>query len=389
MALLVVMVLMGVMLSAGIAIASTVDTQTRSSRTERVRDSAFNLAEAALNAQVFAVGSSWPGASTAAYATCVPTTGGSNCPDNASLLQGASADLAAATWQTSVRDNNATGSPDFYSDTAPGPQYGYDFNGDGRVWVRAQATAEGRTRTLVGLVRAQTQEEDLPHAALLAGSLDISNNGNKELLHSGGGLVAVRCNPIGSYVNRSCVGHEVSDQGQLDSLLNGRLATQISGTTPLYNYPGTSALSAPALARLKKRAVSSGTYYTGCPSASQLTGDVVYVESGDCSYVGNSQFNTAQSPGVLVLASGTIYFGGTTNYYGVVYGANLSGLSTDIVQTQGNAIVTGGVVVEGNGNAVLGSSGANIVYDVNAYRAVASYGSAGVIQNTFREIKAG
>lgn len=243
MALLVVMVLMGIMLTTGFAVASTVDTQTSASQKQRVRDSAFNLAEAALNAQIFALARDWPGAGRATDAyRCEPTTspcaddkfecnqvsGGPRCPDNATLLQGASPDLAGATWTTSVRNNGDSPSENFYTETPNPPQPGYDApstafpTGDGKVWVRAQAKVKGRTRTLVALVRGETQEEDIPHAALIANSLDITNNGNKELIRAGNGPVAVKCDPFDkgapNYLD-VCLGHALSGSNKTPAKL--------------------------------------------------------------------------------------------------------------------------------------------------------------------------
>ncbi len=397
MALLVVMVLMGVMLTTGFAIVSTVDTQTSASRSERVRDSAFNLAESALNAQIFSLGRDWPGFGAAAmppttlpYDTCTQATPSSRCPDNASLMQGGSPDLTGATWQTSVRDNGAVGSTTpskFYSEASSGP--GYDLNRDGRVWVRAQAVAQGRTRTLVALARSEQQEEDLPHAALIAARLNITNNGNKELIRANNGLLAVRCTPE-LLEAAPCLGHEYGLGKFLNlSDLLGFLSTQITGATPVSGYTGAPAMTAEARARLKATAMANGTYYAGCPTEAQLTGQVVYVESGNCTYNSNAKFNSALKPGVLIMNAGSITFAGTSNYFGVVYAANTTGLSSAAVQTQGNAQVTGGVLIDGNAQMVVGSSGVNIQFDLNAYRAVASYGSAGVVQNTWREIRAG
>ena len=54
--LVTAILLMSVMLSVGLAVASTVDTQTGQARQERERESTFNLAEAALSAQTFILG---------------------------------------------------------------------------------------------------------------------------------------------------------------------------------------------------------------------------------------------------------------------------------------------------------------------------------------------
>lgn len=391
-ALLTTMIVLVIMLSLGLSLIAIVDTQTRASGAQRERDSTFNLAESALTAQVFALSQDWPGAGSVAtpYTACTETSTGSRCPSAAELTAGASPDLqGGARWTTSVHDNDAAGGKDFYSDALIRARPGYDANRDGRIWVRASATARGRTRTLVALVGAEQQEESVPKAALIAARLTISNNGNKTLVDAKGGLVAVRCTP--ALIDLvPCLGHTFG-QGKnktLSDLLDS-LATQISGTTPTTGYTGGAALSVEARARLKATAIADGTAYAGCPSAAQLTGHVVWVQSGNCSYTGNTQFNSAAAPGVLVVESGSVSFGGTTNFHGVVYAVNALNSSGWAVETQGNAVITGGVIVDGSAGMTVGSSGLNIDFDINAYSAVSSYGSAGVIQNTWREIRNG
>lgn len=391
-ALLTTMGVLVLMLSMGLSLASIVDTQTDASGAQRQRDSVFNLAESALTAQVFSLSRDWPGAGRAAeaYGACTQATVSSRCPDAATLQQQISPDVeAGAAWQTSVHDNDAAGGEAFYSDALIRSRPGYDANRDGRVWVRASATARGRTRTLVALVGAEQQEEPVVQAALITSRLEISNNGNKPLIGANGGLVAVRCTP-GLLDLTPCLGHTFG-QGKYSSLLDllGFLATQIAGATPVTAYAGGPALSAEARARLRATAVANGTWFASCPSPAQLTGQVVYVEGGNCSYTGNDQFNSTIAPGLLLLNSGSVSFGGTTNFRGIVYAANASNSTGYAVQTQGNAVVTGGVLIDGPGVMVAGSSGLNINFDPNAYRAVASYGSAGVLQNTWREVRAG
>jgi len=390
-ALMTVMGVLVLMLSMGISLAAIIDTQSDASSGQRQRDSVFNLAESALGAQVSALARGWPGKGSGAnpYAACTQTSTSSRCPDAPTLLRQVSPDVeTGAAWQTSVHDNDVSGSAAFYSDALVMPRPGYDVNGDGRLWVRASATAKGRTRTLVALVGVEQREEAIPEAALIASRLDITNNGNKPLIGAGGGLVAVRCTPA-ELDTSPCLGHTFgAGNGRYPTLadLLRFLATQISGATPVTNYAGGAAMSPGARERLKATAIADGTYYASCPSAAQLTGKIVYVESGNCSYTGNDQFNSATAPGVLLLNSGSISFGGTTKFHGVVYAANAADGAGWAVQTMGNALVSGGVIIDGQATMLAGSSGLNIVYDPNAFRAVASYGSAGVLQNTWREI---
>lgn len=397
-AIVTAIVLLAVMVGIGLATMSSVDVQSAESGATRQRESSFNLAEAAMSAQIFQLARDWPGGGSAAnpYPVCTRTSTAARCPDSAQLLSlFTSPDIDAGTqWSTTVRDNVSPDNASFYSDQLAQTAPQYDANGDGQLWVRAQATARGRTRTLVALVRAQQQAEDLPRGALITGRLDISNNGRKVLIDAQGGssqsgLVAVRCVPALLELT-PCLGHKLSGGvlGTALATLNGLLSFQISPNITQTGYANTPAMSAEGRARLKATAIANGTYYaSGCPSAAGLTGAIVYIENGTCSYTANTQFNSPSAPGMVLIARGSLYLGGTTNFYGILYHANEDGSTGQIMQTQGNATVTGGVLVDGMATTVVGSSKLNIRLDTGAFDRVQSYGSAGIVQNTWREIK--
>lgn len=392
--LLTSVAMLALMITLSMALLSIVDNQMGQSRTQRVRETAFNLAEAGLNAQIFSLARDWPGAGSALtpYPTCTGSSGVTRCPTNAQI-QGLipTADTTGATWQTVVRDNG-TASAGFYSDALVLGQPAYDANRDGLLWVRSTATARGQTRTVVALVRAEQQDEDIVHGALLTGRLDISNLGNKTIIDAsdGGGnpTAVVRCTPA-LLDSTPCLGHQIGlgpIGGTLSALLS-YLGRQLSPNVVTSGYQGGPAMTADARARLKATAIADGTYYTSCPSS--LTGHVVYIEAGDCSYTGNAVYNSTDTPGMVLMATGSLYLGGTVVFNGVVYHANQANSSGAVVQLQGNASVVGGVLVDGNATTVAGSSKLNIQLSLGAFRAVSSYGSAGVVQNTWREIRPG
>lgn len=397
-ALITSLVLMVTMVGFGLATLSTVDVQTEQSGATRQRETAFNLAEAAMSAQIGQLARDWPAGGSAVnqYPLCTKGSVSTRCPDAGQVLaQFTSADVdQSAGWSLAVRDNVAPETQNFYSDTLAQSAPRYDANGDGQLWVRSQATAKGRTRTLVGLVRAQEQAEDLPRGALISGRIDISNNGHKVLIDAQGGssqsgLVAVRCTPALLEIT-PCLGHKLSGGllGSALASLNALLNHQISPNIAQTGFGNAPAMTAEARARLKATAIANGTYYaSGCPSAAGLSGAVVYIENGACVYTSNTQFNSPSEPGMVLMARGSLYLGGTTNFYGIIYHANEAGSTGQVMQTQGNATVTGGVLVDGNATTVVGSSKLNIRLDPNAFDAVKSYGSAGIVQNTWREIK--
>jgi hypothetical protein len=404
-AIVTAVLLMAIMLTSGLALAALVDAQTKVSATTRTRETAFNLGEAALNAQVRALAQpgSWPGpgiAASAQYPTCLSASTDARCPLASELLSlFPTADAASgATWQTDIRDNDGAYAS-FYSDALLTSPYHYDHNGDDRVWVRASATARGRTRTLVALVRAESQPEDILNAALLSGRLDLSNNGNKIVIdNTAGGLMAVRCTPTISEP-LPCLGYELG-QGNTGTLsdLTQELYSQVSpANTAQTAYSGAAALDAEALARLRSTAISYGTYYpngtVNCPST--LAGKVVWIDNADlCNFSGNATYNSQASPGMLIVNRGTLRMTGTQWFWGVIYHAAQATTAT-LVELGGNVCVRGGIIVEGTGTTSVGSSGnacggeANVVFDPTAFGAVKSLATAGIVQNTWRELTAG
>ena len=67
--LITAMVLMSIMLAVGLATYGLVDSQTRESGFERIRETSFNVGEGLLGSQVFILSRGWPGTSGAQYPT--------------------------------------------------------------------------------------------------------------------------------------------------------------------------------------------------------------------------------------------------------------------------------------------------------------------------------
>jgi hypothetical protein len=104
-------------------------------------------------------------------------------------------------------------------------------------------------------------------------------------------------------------------------------------------------------------------------------------------------------PGVLIIGSGTLSLSANTTYHGVIYHVNGSDnvgpqLSGTVLRLHGNGCVDGAVVVDGNGGIEVGSSSGaskcdgNIGFNPNAANNLRAYGTAGIVQNSFREITA-
>jgi len=377
--------LIAIMLSIGLAAMAQVDTQQDQSRKERVGESSFNLGEAALTTQIYILGRKGTGTASKPYPDTCPTAGNEFCPDPAKVALSynkatqADYDPSETVWRTWVRDNASTGggTPDtFWRDDLLASRPRYDENGDKLMWVRAQANVRGRERAMVGLIRIEPRPVTFPAYAILAGKFRTTNNGNHsaQIVNTAGSLgVTVRCS--GSIPSSNCIEYQ-PNKGQI--LPNNVYTGYTEDTT----------VSLDDLESLLDVARANGTYYSSCPT--DLTGDVVALDTGtDCAFQGNTVHNSAANPGLLIIVSGRVEFRGTTVYHGLVYHPNLANSADfDLIKVHGNSQVNGGVIVDGkHGGISAGSSGKlNINFNNNAFNDINSFGTAGVVQNTWREI---
>jgi len=384
--LVIAVTMMALMMGLGSAALSTVDTQTDTVLKERRHESSFNLAEGVLNAQTFVLARLGTGSATSQFPTsCTNDSAATLCPDDEQIARSydptTQADYSGAVWRTEVRDNPSGA---FYSEAAVSNAARYDANGDQQLWVRAHAEARERERDIVALVSVEFRPVNFPRYALTGGWFKTSNNGRKVIIQAGVSLgIGVRCSlPPPS---ATCLDYQPS-KGQLDPPDKYQL-----------NYPNTPGILADELLALVDHAKASGTYYTSCPS--NPNGQVVVIETGNCSYNNSAPAapgaskccNTAAKPGLLIMKCGSLSFGGNIEFHGLVYvpNVNTSGgwcSSGAVVTTQGTSLIKGGVIVDGPGGVVSGSSGLNIEFNPNAFDNVRTAGTAGVVQNTWREV---
>ena len=386
--LIIAMTMVLLMLVLGASALSTVDTQTDVTKRERQHESSFNLAEGVLNAQTFVLGRIGTGNLSSQFPEeCTNTTTAvALCPTPAQLARSYDSATqndfsAATTWRTRVRDNpNDT----FYDQDEVLDAPRYDANDDRQLWVTADATVRNRTRTLVALIKVEDRPINFPRYAIAGGWFTTSNNGRKVIVNATGSLgVGVRCNQAPP--SSGCLDYEPG-KGQVEP----------SGAYQL-NYPSTPGVTADELLALEDYAKASGTYYATCPS--NPNGSVVVVESGACSYnnsapaaTGSSKCcNSLAKPGVFIVKCGSLSLGGNIEFYGIVYVPNVDSAgqwcsSGAVVTTQGTSLIKGGVIVDGPGGISSGSSGLNVEFNANAFDNVSTAGTAGVVQNTWREI---
>jgi Tfp pilus assembly protein PilX len=379
------MMVMFVLLAFATTLAAFVDSDQADSRRERERESSFNITEGVLNAQIYQLSTRWPSATADESPYPASCTGGSthaDCPDGSAIQSNFTAvdyDAGTTQWETQVRDNGGA-SANFWTDDLLTSQPSYDANDDNFLWVRASGEVRGRERVLVALVEAENVTLNFPNATLVSGHFQTSNNGNKVIIDTNGtgnqfvpGDIIVRC----ALASPGCATYQ-ANKGQIEP------------NTVKSNPAQPRAVSVEALDQLRTRAKAEGNYYTGCaPSlAGDQPGELVFMENAaGCQYNGNNVYNSAATPGYVVIARGTIdKINGNAEFYGILYHANLDNLTGDVISLTGNVSVFGSIVIDGPGGLSAGSSKVNLVYDPNVVDGFKGFGTAGIVQNTFREI---
>jgi hypothetical protein len=398
--LVIAVTMVTLMLGLGATALSTVDTQTNVSMQDRRHESTFNLAEGVLNAQAFVMGRLGTGVASAGGFPFECTEGSTEslCPTPAQIARsytGATqADYdSAVKWTTRVRDNPidaANPNVTYYDPVAVAAAPTYDANKDNQLWVNASATVRGRTRQIVALIRVEVIPVTFPNYAILAGGFTTSNNGRKVIVDATDPSslgVAVHCvDAKAPSTSSTCLGYDPK-KGQLDPAEKYTMG-----------YPDTPAIRDDDLQALIDFAKGAGTYHTSCPS--NPNGDVVVIESGDCSWNNSAPAaagqkvccNSVVNPGLLIMRCGSLSINGNIEFYGLVYVPNKASAdgsycsSGDVVTTGGTALIRGGVLIDGPGKMAAGSSGTNVVFDPLAFQGINAAGTAGVVQNTWREV---
>jgi hypothetical protein len=382
---------MAVITTLGLAALAMTDVQTDQSAVERRRESAFNLAEGALGQQGFLLGGrGWPRtAAQALPASCGQASTSASCPTPDALVATSGRGAfdapdydAGTTWSTLVRDNTAVGQQAWTPAVLDRPTW--DQNGDGFIWVRSTATVRGRPRTLVALLRRTAIPLLVPRASLVAGALDIGQNGQASVISTDATAPPVlRCEDA----TPGCSEYTGS---------RGKKGSQVSPDVVRYDPgdAGTPFVPLDTVARLEE----SATVLTSCPTTAQAQG-IVLLDVPDgvtCRFTGNGDLNAPGAPGILIVRRGTVEFAGSGHFYGMVLHRNLAGRdatpasgapSPPCVTVTGTFDVSGAVVVEGGcgyhdqGNGRLTFSPNDLNFSIT--------GVAGLVRNTWRELDGG
>jgi Tfp pilus assembly protein PilX len=398
-ALISAIIVMAVLTALGLALLMFANTQQRAATNEQSRESAYSLAEAALNAQIYQLSLQWPTEKNPVPTSCTEATSTSTnaCPAAGSLSPTAGYPLAGTCtgteawgsslsnrWTTYVRSDASTAQ--LFNSTIDKANAPYD-NGDRSVWVRAVGVSRCKPVTVISKVAQQLVPLPFPRSVLSANGFSTSNSGSKVIINTLGtgeniapqpASVSVRCqSPL---TTSTCKIYTKGVQVTPD-------------TTTICTACSPSLLTATQLESLKSQAKANGTYFKAgtCPtSMAALTGAPTYVE-GPCTlgeFTGGVA-NSNASPGFLVLYNGTLKIAGNAVFYGVVYAVNAQKSSEGVVSSQGTGKIVGAIDVDGLGTVKVGSSAPNLVYDPRAFNLLKTYAGAVPTPNTFRVLPSG
>jgi Tfp pilus assembly protein PilX len=436
-AVVAAVVLLTVIMGLGLGLLLFADNQQKASAREQSSEAAFNVAEAALNAQVGQLSRKWPFKETRTEAeaeaeaemprSCTATgtsTETNDCPNPTDLK------LDPNTSSTTCSGTDAWGSPlsnqwttyvrqevnesSLFNSTAVHAAPSYASSEAGALWVRSVGVVQCHPVAVVTLVTRLSVTLPLPVDAIAGNWFEVTNKGNKAVVNRKSeasaetGPVSMRCESTPPTKKGNCEEYEGESKEQV--------SPPITANEP--KNP-TTTLTASELATIKSEAQAYGKLYSAtspyhCPtSMSELEGvklstgarTPVYIEGcGALNIKANGEANCTaskltepESPGFLVIANGTFEMSGNSRYCGVIYAANLNTKPLSegaVVKLQGGAVVVGGIIVDGAGGIEFGSSGAggnpaNLVFDSLAIHNATISAGAAATRNSFRILPSG
>jgi Tfp pilus assembly protein PilX len=405
--LVTAIILLTVVLALGMALVLFSENQQTASARETASEQAFNLAEAALNAQIGELSSKWPAVTTGKeaeekkelpFACTEATSAASNyCPTAASLNAAYPASLSPTAcpagapadawgspltnkWTTYVRDD-LENAPLFNSAAEKGAPL-YDANGNEKLWVRAVGVVRCTVVSVISLVARQQIALNFPKDAAAGNWFHVTNEGNKVIVNTAGEKPYVASQP--GEIAMRCEGIK-REECEVWSQAKKQISPNTTGKPPL---PSTT-LNEEQLEALKAQAQATGTFRSAatgnCPTTmEQLSGLPAYVEGCGALQIVSGVSNSKEKPGFLVLADGTLTIKGSTEFWGVIYARNPQNSSGAVVTLGGKTTVFGEIIVDGNGGIEFGSDKANLIYDPRAVLALKTYAGATPTRNTFR-----
>jgi Tfp pilus assembly protein PilX len=398
--LMVIGVVAALAVLASALVVLTVNAQSNTAH-DRDRAKAFNVAEAAVDVALSKLGRDWP-LTSAVYFTQA---------DKDAFLppRFPASEFANPTVSVTYFDNQNTDSLEGITveDGIPADTYSMDANGDGLIYIEAQASVGGKKARIQLEAKRNVLDTKIPRGVVAGGDTDIDGNNNKS---------SIGCDP-------SEGGYMADDQLTLQILVGGTIyppATDPAIIPPENQHSGLgtgvvdSILTPEVLQGLIAAAQTQGTWYSDIASEQALgakplvnhtlsdanvVGAPVVVETSQyLRLAGNGVFNgdgvgTNAPPGILIVIGPHTMYPDDITKTGVSQGIDLAGVGTyyGIVYTDGGLWGTGTINIVGMALAkgTINLTGErridyndNVVVNLNKTVLL----SAQIVPNTWRQI---
>lgn len=336
---------------------------------DRMKATAFNVAEAAMDEGMQTLAKSWPTSSSAtvtfdatAFRTAAPFNDTQRYPDPA-------------------RGHFVV--VDFYDNLTPlDSSVEYDSNADDKMYVVVQAGVGPKAARIQALVQRTFFDLMIPRGIALFAGGDLTAGG----LGTNPKIVVEVPPPYGT-ITSIHVGGTIADSSIAQSgvvQLSGSSAASVDDVFPQSLVEG-----------LKTLAMQNGRLFTSLAAAEASPVNATWSPQGGLSglcviqaptgtnikITSNTVLNSEEKPGiVLVIGGATLEWGGTADYYGVLYCS--SGMSTSV----GTANIHG-MVVTSSYEQMSGTP--NILYNDNCVARLLNTWSLNVklVPNTWRQLQ--
>jgi hypothetical protein len=321
---------------------------------DRQRTKAFNVAEAALDVSMLKLGSNWPTSATSASWFNATEEREFTLRFPSAEFPGADPNRPENFFRVQLADNVAPYKP-------------FDANGDGLVFLDAQARVGRKAARVHAQIQVTYEKVDaMPGLALWAGGNITSTGGDPK--------VTAEVFPPGT------TDASWAAKGQADASMGASYMNLLQGTSAP-NRP----LSQSKIIELTALAQSTGRYFTSTSAPASGYGGLCVIEapSGVVQLNGGQSINTEEQPGVLlVLGGASVQFGGSTEYFGILYSAGTVGAD----RAHGTPIIHGMLITEGG---LTGNGTPDIRYNDNVVRNLNTRFPIGsrVVLGTWRELK--
>jgi type II secretory pathway pseudopilin PulG len=424
-------IMLTVILGLGLGLLLFSDAQQTDSAREQASEAAFNVANAALNAQIGQLSRKWPNpevekaraakgeeAEMPTKCTASVSTETNDCPSSTDLKLDPNTGSTTCSgtdvwgsslsnhWTTYVRRDVTESKAEslIFNSKEEEKQLTYPENPEtGALWVRAVGVVQCHAVAVVSLVTRLRVKLRVPEDAIVGNWFTTDNEGKKVIVNRKGHNVAEP-----APVSMRCELPLPAGLEKCEEYVPGQVSPAIGEEHP--TAPSVT-LTASQLETLKSEAIAYKTFYSPtfpykCPtSMSQLQGvelststrAPVYIEGcGAVSFVAKGEANTEANPGFLVLANGTLEIAAKSTYYGLIYAANLEHSENWVVKLHGGGRVVGGIIVDGKGGIEFGESHGkgkeeegNFEFSSLAINNLTISAGAAATRNSFRILPAG